>query len=242
MTVSQPSEETINILAQDIQTFEQAHATLTAHPHLSPALQDLYFQDTPQNPSLDHLVKLYLQDVQIITASRNHSSEQSLNALQRMEEVGPHLLLNKLDMAVTGFENAAKNNTARLHLLQNISLLSAGLMLILESIFIFWPIQKAVHRAFTRLETHKERLEKAQREVLLQNAQLAKVKEKIEHDALHDPLTQLANRRYLDLVLKEKIAQLPVRNEAISLMHVDLDRFKQINDTLGHAAGDHILC
>lgn len=69
------------------------------------------------------------------------------------------------------------------------------------------------------------------------NAELNLAKAHIEYAALHDSLTGLPNRRYLDELLAETGE--PDRHTA--LLHLDLDRFKQINDTLGHAAGDAML-
>ncbi len=72
-------------------------------------------------------------------------------------------------------------------------------------------------------------------------AELEAAKAAIEHNALHDSLTGLPNRRYLDDVLRQRASDAEARGEALSLLHIDLDRFKQINDTLGHAAGDAML-
>src|SRR5690606_15906609 len=64
---------------------------------------------------------------------------------------------------------------------------------------------------------------------------------RIEHNALHDSLTGLPNRRYLDEVLQRHAEDGYFGSGSIALLHIDLDRFKQINDTLGHAAGDAML-
>lgn len=69
------------------------------------------------------------------------------------------------------------------------------------------------------------------------NAELEVAKARVEHVALHDPLTGLPNRRYLD----ELLAENREKDTRTALLHLDLDRFKQINDTLGHAAGDAML-
>jgi diguanylate cyclase (GGDEF)-like protein len=73
------------------------------------------------------------------------------------------------------------------------------------------------------------------------NAELEAVKARIEHNALHDPLTGLANRRYLDEILTRHAEICALQGGGAALLHIDLDRFKQINDTLGHAAGDAML-
>jgi diguanylate cyclase (GGDEF)-like protein len=65
-------------------------------------------------------------------------------------------------------------------------------------------------------------------------------KSQIEHQALHDPLTGLANRRYLSLILEE-LTQSKDKEGGLAIFHIDLDRFKQINDTRGHAAGDYVI-
>ncbi|HXV29962.1 MAG TPA: EAL domain-containing protein, partial [Sinorhizobium sp.] len=72
----------------------------------------------------------------------------------------------------------------------------------------------------------------------MRNAELADAKDRIEHNALHDPLTGLGNRRMLDKTLERLSAG---NGSALAILHIDLDRFKQINDTLGHAAGDAML-
>jgi diguanylate cyclase (GGDEF)-like protein len=86
-----------------------------------------------------------------------------------------------------------------------------------------------------------ENLKRANRLSEARNAELEAAKARIEHNALHDSLTGLPNRRYLDDILKRHAARCALSGRQLALLHIDLDRFKQINDTLGHAAGDAML-
>lgn len=86
-----------------------------------------------------------------------------------------------------------------------------------------------------------EALMRAKTQAEAKNFELETAKARIEHNALHDPLTGLPNRRYLDEVLEMHAKRITGAPIPASILHVDLDRFKQINDTLGHAAGDAML-
>ena len=65
--------------------------------------------------------------------------------------------------------------------------------------------------------------------------------DRIRHQAMHDPLTGLANRAGFELALAGAIADAQQRGHEVALALLDLDDFKPINDNLGHAAGDHVL-
>jgi diguanylate cyclase (GGDEF)-like protein len=64
----------------------------------------------------------------------------------------------------------------------------------------------------------------------------------LARQALHDPLTGLANRQLFMDRLQRAITHLYRRSSPLAVMFIDLDRLKTINDTLGHAAGDEVLC
>ncbi len=66
--------------------------------------------------------------------------------------------------------------------------------------------------------------------------------EQISHMAWHDPLTGLPNRRLFEDRLKQDITRTSRNREPVTVFYVDLDKFKQVNDTLGHGAGDELIC
>jgi diguanylate cyclase (GGDEF)-like protein/PAS domain S-box-containing protein len=68
-----------------------------------------------------------------------------------------------------------------------------------------------------------------------------RLESRLIHDALHDPLTGLANRVLLRDHLERAVARRERSGGTVALLFVDLDDFKRINDSYGHAAGDQIL-
>lgn len=72
-------------------------------------------------------------------------------------------------------------------------------------------------------------------------SRIQRIAEKYEEQSLHDPLTGLPNRKHLFLVLENTIAAAGRQNDPFSVMVMDLDNFKDINDSMGHAAGDEAL-
>lgn len=64
---------------------------------------------------------------------------------------------------------------------------------------------------------------------------------KIAHQAHHDPLTGLCNRAYFIEQLERAMAMARRNDASLGLLYLDLDEFKPINDSLGHAAGDALL-
>ncbi|MCQ1575085.1 EAL domain-containing protein [Neorhizobium galegae] len=91
----------------------------------------------------------------------------------------------------------------------------------------------------TRDVTLHSELRQAQTKAELQNDELRSARRTLEHQSLHDALTGLPNRRFLDQFMTAGENQ--AAGHRLAFIHIDLDRFKEVNDTLGHAAGDSVL-
>lgn len=74
-----------------------------------------------------------------------------------------------------------------------------------------------------------------------QLAEIQALQEQLREQAIRDSLTGLFNRRYLEETLPRELAEAAREGRPLSLIALDLDNLKQLNDTFGHAAGDRML-
>ena len=102
------------------------------------------------------------------------------------------------------------------------------------------PILITSHLYAERRRTLDE-LGEAKRLAEARNGQLEEANRRARYTSLHDELTGLPNRRYLMDHLGQLEADMPAMATRIAVLHIDLDRFKQVNDAYGHAAGDRLL-
>jgi len=87
----------------------------------------------------------------------------------------------------------------------------------------------------------KQLHDELERRVIIRTSELAAANEELEHQALHDSLTDLPNRVLLLDRLNQTMLTSQRNKTKFALFMIDLDRFKEINDTLGHHYGDIIL-
>lgn len=86
--------------------------------------------------------------------------------------------------------------------------------------------------------TERKRMEE---ELKKKNAELLLSEDRLRYQAYHDPLTGLPNRQMFHERLHQCIEQAASKNKLVALLFLDLDRFKLINDSLGHDVGDLLL-
>lgn len=72
-------------------------------------------------------------------------------------------------------------------------------------------------------------------------AQITRLQSQLQEQAERDPLTGLHNRRFLDDALERELAACAQTGAPLALVLIDIDRFKRINDTYGHPAGDEMI-
>lgn len=104
-------------------------------------------------------------------------------------------------------------------------------------------VQKNLIVAKIRRENEQLRaeLEKALQDVCDKNALLERTLQTVEELAATDPLTGLYNRRHFAKVLEQLFAEAQRYGKDMSCVMIDLDKYKQLNDSLGHQVGDEIL-
>ncbi len=81
----------------------------------------------------------------------------------------------------------------------------------------------------------------AQQQIKLLLEELDQERNIAQINAITDSLTDIANRRYFDVIIQSEFTRLKRTNSSFSLIMIDVDRFKHYNDQFGHLAGDHVL-
>lgn len=142
---------------------------------------------------------------------------------------------------VTSFVQAANDR---------VKWVSTSVMLVLAGLYLaqFWVVfraqkflkaqEQALEQANTELDTRvRERTLDLQNEIV--ERRLAE--DRLDFLAYHDPLTGLPNRLQFKEHLTEHLSRLDVTHSKLAVLFLDLDRFKDVNDTLGHSVGDALL-
>ncbi|MEH2093621.1 CHASE2 domain-containing protein [Nostoc sp.] len=98
-----------------------------------------------------------------------------------------------------------------------------------------------VIRDITQRKLMEEQLKRTAAELFRSNNELKLKEDHLRYLAYHDPLTGLSNRKFFAEQLYESLSWAQHNNLLLGLLFIDLDGFKQVNDTLGHETGDRLL-
>jgi diguanylate cyclase (GGDEF)-like protein len=103
-------------------------------------------------------------------------------------------------------------------------------------------LTESLSRMRTALARTRGRLHAVNERLVAEIEQRQTLQKSLEHARYHDPFTGLPNRRYLMDQLDRALRELRTRRrQRIAIVLIDIDRFKLINDTLGHTAGDELM-
>jgi diguanylate cyclase (GGDEF)-like protein/PAS domain S-box-containing protein len=100
---------------------------------------------------------------------------------------------------------------------------------------------QSVVRDISQRKQAEETIKTANDQLQARVAEVEQLQVELREQALHDPLTGLYNRRYLNEALAHEIQRAGRDGGAVSIILMDIDHFKTINDTYGHPVGDSVL-
>jgi len=208
-------DENLKVHLRSLYTLMKSDHEIITTKHInSSTIKSLYFEKPKQ---LDSKVKHYLQLLS------NFLEDETSTSLAKFELLSFELL-PILNEAVSEFEKESNTKTQLLLERELFILLGTLITLILEAVFIVIPaIRYATH--------HENELNKLVKE---------RTKE-LEELSITDPLTKLYNRRKIDEMLAYETERAHRNRSSFSVILLDIDKFKDVNDTYGHQVGDAIL-
>lgn len=213
-------EEIADSLSQAVKLFSDSHRALTfgdeqVTPSMSPELASIFFGEI----NLDRQVHDYLNEVALLQELDGVKPRQE-EVLASLTDHATGRLLVDLDSVVNQLEKEEKRYNSFL-LGMNFLLLGISLLgLCAVGRLIFAPLAEQVAQKTQALADSTDAMRWA---------------------ADHDELTGLANRRYFRERVEELLHPAIRKNGKVGILHIDLDRFKTVNDTFGHFAGDEVL-
>jgi diguanylate cyclase (GGDEF)-like protein/PAS domain S-box-containing protein len=98
-----------------------------------------------------------------------------------------------------------------------------------------------ISRNITKRKQAERQLAQHHRQLNAQLMEIQNLKDQLQQQAIRDPLTNLFNRRYLAEMLPFQLARAEREGVALSVVMLDIDRFKRLNDEHGHQVGDALL-
>jgi len=154
------------------------------------------------------------QNVSVILKQWEQNTEQLLNGIETRTELKIQKKLSSyLDLRITAlYDESQKVN---------------GRLMVFRDVTDRKEVEKDLRRAMDRLQT--------------QLIEIGALQSQLREQAIRDVLTNLFNRRYLEETLERELARATRESYPLCVIMMDLDYFKDVNDTYGHEAGDVVL-
>jgi diguanylate cyclase (GGDEF)-like protein len=165
------------------------------------------------------------------------TQEEALPILDHLLLLSNPLLVD-LNGAVLQYQKEGEENIANIRHLESLAWIVTLFTLLMEVIFIFQPMANAIKLFIQNERSHNERLEQ---EIKIRTYSLEQANQKLSYSASHDPLTGLYNRVKVEETFLYEQKQSIRYGDPLSIILMDLDFFKSVNDVYGHNAGDIFL-
>lgn len=217
----------------------------SVNDRLSNGLNSQDLGEPPQKISAE-LTALYFGEANLAQQVRDYlakvrqciqSDQPSRHDLHQVSMMAPALLAN-LHHAVELYQKEGEQKLAMIQQVKTYVWLITLFMLLLEVIFIFQPMVRQIIYLARENQLNMKNLEQ---KVRLRTLNLEQSNEKLHKLASLDPLTGLLNRLYLEQNIEKQLVQSKEHHAPFAVFMLDIDHFKQVNDTYGHDAGDFVL-
>lgn len=188
----------------------------------SKRFQDQYGTLTYKLISINGLVRdpsLISEDGRVVKKVLRRRLSQAERQIKEAFDLEESLLFSTVGQAVHGRESSQRSLVA----------LAGIVFLVAALLATIWN------------RSVRSKLRASYRALLSEMDQRRSLEDKLTHQAFHDPLTGLANRDLFTNDLEKALGRTQRKPGSVGILYIDLDHFKGVNDTLGHAAGDALL-
>jgi diguanylate cyclase (GGDEF)-like protein len=190
--------------------------------------------------------------------TRRDTVDSFEGVLAQVDILATYIPIRSADQSITGVFELYQNVTPFVsHLQRNMWLVTGGVALVFGMLYLmqFLVVRRAQgileeqegHIAAARdtleiqVAARTDELKRTNTQLEAEIAERRQAQSKLNYLAYHDPLTGLANRRSFIERLEQNLRESAAEGERLAVLFIDLDQFKQVNDSLGHGVGDELL-